>query len=910
MVKMCQILRLFILGISMVTVFSLSAEQKTYTVKRLPENPSLDGKIEQDPAWQGIPVGRQFARLGDDGRPSEQTTFRMGYRGPSMYVAVRCEEPQIDALKGEPDDTNNLWEDDCIEIFLSPPDTDTYDQFLVNAFGAIQKMRHPSKTIVPTVAEVAVNRGEDHWSLELKIPFSGVRRLPSSTESWTGNVARDRQPSPSFRATWAPVSSMHEPWNFASFQFEGSPDLEPGRLAEVRRKITGNYIADIDRTIDKKGERWERWEPSIYEAEVKPRIKEWERLKEQYGKTEDMTPEEIKRLLGEVRSFTDFEQGRDIMQNVLESADASRPRLFWPEGGVEEIKRRIQENPLFEQAYEEIERQATMMLDVGPVEHEKTGRRLLGMSRRCLKRVVYLSFVYRLTDDEKYCKRAQEEMLAAARFEDWNPSHFLDVAEMTAALAVGYDWLYPDLDPEARQLIRTAILEKGLRTSLSGGPWVQSTNNWGQVCHGGLALGALAVYREAPDLAASILARSIEQVRGPMDEYGPRGSYPEGPGYWGYGTGYNVLLIDALQSALGKDFELTEHTGFMASPWYYIHCIGATGQQFNYSDCGPDATLEPAMFWFASQLQKPELLFVEQDKLQDLVQEESSGRLVPLTLLWGENLADVSPPESLSWEGAGTTPVGMHRTGWDPDAVYVGVKGGSPGTNHAHMDIGSFVMEADGVRWAVDLGAQNYHSLEKLGIRLFNMAQESGRWDVFRLNNYSHNTLTVDGKLQRVNGHAPLIGFSEEDPRYSTVDMSSVYRGQLERAVRTVALLDDPDVVAVRDVVEAPDKAVTVRWGMVTRADVDIQENNQAVLSEDGERLTLTVHSPDGVKLETYETDPPPSDHDAANPGTRMLGFKVEVEPSERYELMVVLDPENGQKGEAPIEKMPDIPAP
>jgi hypothetical protein len=36
-------------------------------------------------------------------------------------------------------------------------------------------------------------------------------------------------------------------------------------------------------------------------------------------------------------------------------------------------------------------------------------------------------------------------MLAAAAFSDWNPSHFLDVAEMTAALAIGYDWLYEEV---------------------------------------------------------------------------------------------------------------------------------------------------------------------------------------------------------------------------------------------------------------------------------------------------------------------------------------------------------------------------------------------------------------------------------------------------------------------------------
>jgi len=40
--------------------------------------------------------------------------------------------------------------------------------------------------------------------------------------------------------------------------------------------------------------------------------------------------------------------------------------------------------------------------------------------------------------------------LAAARFGDWNPKHFLDVAEMTFALAIWYDWLFDQLDTNLR----------------------------------------------------------------------------------------------------------------------------------------------------------------------------------------------------------------------------------------------------------------------------------------------------------------------------------------------------------------------------------------------------------------------------------------------------------------------------
>jgi hypothetical protein len=589
----------------------------------------------------------------------------------------------------------------------------------------------------------------------------------------------------------------------------------------------------------------------------------------------------------------------EAVRAALERDPAPHPRLFFSEDEAAQVRERIEGAPLLRKAWGVIRDQADAMLDLEVSEREKRGRRLLGVSRTVLKRVTHLALAYRLTGERPYLERAQEEMVAAAEFSDWNPSHFLDVAEMTAALAIGYDWLHDDLDPAARRTIRKAIVEKGLKTSFEHeGWWVRTTNNWSQVCHGGLTMGALAVLEDAPEVAERILVRTAEHIDRPMDVYGPNGAYPEGPGYWGYGTGYNVLLIDALDSGLGTDLGLTDHERFMASPRYFLHVHGPTTKVFNYSDNSESSSVQPAMYWYARQLDEPSLLWMERRKLERLVRSGTSARgggnrLLPFLLIWAEGLDEIGPPGDRHYKDEGKAPVGMHRSGWDAEATYVGLKGGTPSANHGQMDTGSFVMESDGVRWGIDLGVQNYHSLESAGIDLWNSSQNSERWTVFRLNNHSKNTLVVDGALQRVDGFAPIVSFAgggAELP-HTAVDLSEVYEGQLSEAARGVGLSEEGAVV-VRDELRAPDRAVQVRWGMVTEAEVEIVADDRAVLRQNGERLGLRVDGGSAeIELETYETADPPADYDAPNPGTRMIGFTILCKPEQRHRLTVWLQP-------------------
>jgi hypothetical protein len=589
----------------------------------------------------------------------------------------------------------------------------------------------------------------------------------------------------------------------------------------------------------------------------------------------------------------------DAVRVRIDESLAPHPRLLLTQARLEEIKRAIAADPTLDAVWQIARAQADRALEAPPLERRLEGRRLLAVSRECLGRVMHLAFAYRVTGERKYLDGAVRQMVTVAAFEDWNPSHFLDVAEMTAALAIGYDWLGDKLNEADAKTIRDAIVAKGLQPSFAGKQsWIRGTNNWNQVCHGGLVMGALAIAEAEPALAAQVVARALDGVPQAMKEYAPDGAYPEGPGYWAYGTTYNVLLLASLESALGTDFGLLQTPGFLATADYYLHVTGPTLLYFNYSDCGQRREPAPAMYWLAGRRQQPALLFNEEQlrvrmtRRAETKRDSEMGRFGPLLLIWATPAADVERPAATHWVGHGRNPVAMHRSSWDPEATYVAIKGGSPSVNHGHMDVGTFVLDALGVRWAEDLGMQSYESLESRGLQLWDRAQESDRWSVFRIGSLSHNVLTVDGRHQRVSGDAAIVQSGEHG---TIVDLTPVYDGQLAEARRGVQLRADRSVLVqdeIRSLAATGAAPLTrVRWAMLTGAEVALEKDgSSAVLKRDGKTLLMRAVSPDKVKLQTYSTDPP-KEHDAPNPGTRMVGFEVVLAPGQELRLAVELIP-------------------
>jgi hypothetical protein len=478
------------------------------------------------------------------------------------------------------------------------------------------------------------------------------------------------------------------------------------------------------------------------------------------------------------------------IKNSLKQISHQHPRIMLNPATVKELKAGLTADKTLKAASERVIEAAERIIQLKPVTYKKEGKRLLTVSRACLKRVNFLAMAYLLTGNKKFADRAEKEMLAAAAFKDWNPSHFLDVAEMTAALAIGYDWLFDTLSPQGKKAIRQAIIEKGLKVSFkANGWWVNCNTNWNQVCHGGLVLGAAAVYDEAPDISAKIIKRAIKNLPYAMKAYIPAGAYPEGAGYWYYATHYTVMLAAALESSFDNDFGISQSPGFLASADFINHVCGPAGRFFNYSDGYPYRELAPAMYWIAKKRKQPDILYHEQKLLKRVISKPipyqgDAQRFFPYLLIWYQP-GTSKAPAATSYISNSVNPVAMFRSSWSRKAAYIALKGGSPSVNHGHIDVGTFVMESDGVRWAVDLGPEPYHRIEAKGIKLWDLSQNSQRWDIFRLSNNGHSVLIVDGNKPDVKGFAPIIGHTANSAK---IDMSSLYKGQLAKAEREISL--------------------------------------------------------------------------------------------------------------------------
>jgi hypothetical protein len=475
-----------------------------------------------------------------------------------------------------------------------------------------------------------------------------------------------------------------------------------------------------------------------------------------------------------------------------------------------------------------------------------------------------------LTHDARFAARATREMLTAAAFPDWNPSHFLDVAELSLALAIGYDWLYPQLSPADRATIKGALLKHALAFApVAYGPldargrpadtrlwFVTAHHNWNQVCNGGLLAAALALAEDEPALARTVVAGARRSLPLAMAAYAPDGAYPEGPGYWGYGTSYNVIAIALCESALGTDFGLAGTPAFDRTALYRLHIQGSSGLAFNHADGGATIGAAPEYTWLAQRFALDTALAHSRALLKAAVENKrrAGDRLFALHAAWFPAGARASSPGAsaaaapLDARFRGPAELALFRSAWDdPRALFVGLKAGRNDVNHAHLDLGSFVLDADGVRWAQDLGPDDYNLPAYFGAK---------RWSYYRLNNFSHNTLTPADTLQDPKGVAPLVQFTSTPARaFAVADLSAAYPLPGARLLRGIALLDRVRVL-VQDDASGLQPGTPLAWRMVTEAEVKIDDAQHATLTQNGRTLRAEILAPASAHFTRHPAKP------------------------------------------------------
>lgn len=149
------------------------------------------------------------------------------------------------------------------------------------------------------------------------------------------------------------------------------------------------------------------------------------------------------------------------------------------------------------------------------------------------------------------------------------------------------------------------------------------------------------------------------------------------------------------------------------------------------------------------------------------------------------------------------------------------------------MDAGDFVLDALGVRWAVELCQQDYLSPGYFD----GEAQANKRWQYYRTSTAGQNTILYNGTNQLVTAaphtrfessnstvnHESITGLGDVDMSIWTANLTSAYDGpQLQRALK---ILNNRTQIMIQDQIKGAVHAS--QWRMHTRANIQISDSRK-----------------------------------------------------------------------------------
>lgn len=549
--------------------------------------------------------------------------------------------------------------------------------------------------------------------------------------------------------------------------------------------------------------------------------------------------------------------GRDLSVRQSGKELLQHPRLLFSKQEEQRIRDLFGTEPLLDSLYVGLMKEAERLLLVPPQEDPrreiKNTKDILPISREQVYRMVNLALAYRLSGDRRFAEKAEKELVHVCNFPDWDPIHYLDVAEMTTAVAIGYDWLYDVLAPSTRQLVVHSIKTKALDLVVeeyntgNADSWAKRETNWNVVCNTGMVLGALAIEEHYSELAKHIIGEAVRYIPNCLKHFAPDGVCYEGPAYWGYTNMYLSLLLKALNDNFGGDFGLSEMVGVDKSVLYYMHSTSPSGKIFNFANSGSTApAAEPIYFYFSRAFNQPEVATFYRDVLSKTVHEGNYFRFYFLSIPWYDTASSTADalPKLKVYEGINDIVV-FNGNRNIPNSLYLIAKTGDPDMAHQQLDIGTFIVEMNGIRWTDDLGTDNYNLPG-----FWDYKPDGQRWTYFRNSNFSHNTLSIDHKLQNSAGTGEIDRLDDRAAQpFVTMNMSTAYAGQSRFVYRTFRMLDDTRIL-VTDSVGLQSPSQSVQWSVITSADVECK-GNTAVLRKDGKSFSLKIASPTNASFTT-----------------------------------------------------------
>ncbi|NMP37973.1 MAG: hypothetical protein GX051_07640 [Clostridiales bacterium] len=485
---------------------------------------------------------------------------------------------------------------------------------------------------------------------------------------------------------------------------------------------------------------------------------------------------------------------------------------------------------------------------------------ILPISREVINRIVILGYAWQVTGEAKYADRAVLELEKVCSYPDWCPTHFLATAEMAMAVSVGYDWLFDYLSEAQKDMLAQKTLDYAITPALSKNylkNWFTwSKNNWNSICYNGIGTACMAFASYYPEQAAEFLAMCYKNMPIAFSSFTPDGVYIEGPVYSISGTNAIVNFIASSRNFFGTDFGMSEIDGFRQLGNFPVYVTAPAGV-FNFGDNKDEMGFSPALHWYASEYNAPLLAAYQMQEIpaafsadtSDNTERNSGGRENALCSLWYNRslptdnaVFDGEPLSVLLKSDAGQTLALMRSAYLDKNATCAAIKGGYNYTNHGDLDIGTFIFDSMGERWAEELGPGSYDAPDYfLGL------PGGGRWKNYCKRAEGQNTLLINPDLKSEDQYAlakcSFSSFEEtSDGGKCVLDMTDAYcMNKAKSVTREFELYNGRTCLKIKDTVECSSES-EIYWFMHTKAAAEIsQDGKTALLTLNGKQLRATL---------------------------------------------------------------------